>query len=252
MNPFSLILLLLALGGLFLYIQRQPPQKRAKAAGQVVVALLVFAIVYLALTRRLYLLGALVAFALPFMKRLLPILIRTLPFLAAWQRRRQQRKQSQARTGNQSTVRAALLEMWLDHDSGEMSGRILDGPMAGRDLVDLTDDEFIDLLQYCRQRDTESARLLETYLDRRFGEAWRRDDPGQTAGGDSQDQATGSGNGRMTDTEAYEILGLQPGASRDDIIQAHRRLMQRLHPDRGGSPYLAARINAARSHLLGD
>ncbi|GGX71294.1 DnaJ domain-containing protein [Saccharospirillum salsuginis] len=252
MNPFSLLLLLLALGGLFLYIQRQPPQKRARAAAQVVVALLLFAILYLALTRRLYLLGALLAFSLPFLRRLLPILLRALPFLAVWHKRRQQRKQSQANTGQQSTVRAALLEMVLDHDSGEMSGRILEGPMTGRDLADLGDDEFIELLQYCRQQDTESARLLETYLDRRFGEAWRQDDPGQTTGDDHQDSSGNTGDGRMTDTEAYEILGLQPGASRDEIIQAHRRLMQRLHPDRGGSPYLAARINAARSHLLGD
>jgi curved DNA-binding protein CbpA len=54
----------------------------------------------------------------------------------------------------------------------------------------------------------------------------------------------------MTDTDAYDILGLKPGADRDAIIQAHRRLMQKAHPDRGGSDWLAAKINAARSHLL--
>lgn len=252
MNPFSLLLLLLALGGLFLYIQRQPPNKRGRAAAQVVGALLLFGLVYLALTRRLYLLGALAAVALPFVRRLLPHLIRALPFLAVWRQRRQRKQQTQTGAGNQSTVRSALLEMVLDHDSGDMGGRVLDGPMAGRDLSELSDEEFIELLQYCRQQDMESARLLETYLDRRFGEQWRQDDPGHSEGDQTQDHQPDSDSGRMTDREAYEILGLEPGASRDDIIQAHRRLMQRLHPDRGGSPYLAARINAARSQLLGD
>ena len=50
--------------------------------------------------------------------------------------------------------------------------------------------------------------------------------------------------------EALAILGLQPGASRDDVIAAHRRLMQKFHPDRGGTDYFAARINRAKDVLL--
>ncbi|MGD8862447.1 MAG: hypothetical protein PVI30_20720 [Myxococcales bacterium] len=64
----------------------------------------------------------------------------------------------------------------------------------------------------------------------------------------------GRGRGRrepMGRAEALEILGLSEGATRDDVVAAHRRLMQRLHPDAGGSDYLAAQINRARDVLLG-
>jgi DnaJ-domain-containing protein 1 len=141
-----------------------------------------------------------------------------------------------------SRVRSQYIEMSLDHDSGKLSGQIVDGPNAGRSL-----DEFdlAGLMAMVPGFDAESVALLESYLDRRFP-AWRQDAQGNPTGGHRR--ATSSG--KMTDEEAYQILGLQPGAGRDDISRAHRALMKKLHPDQGGSTYLAARVNEAKDTLL--
>jgi hypothetical protein len=148
-------------------------------------------------------------------------------------------KRSAAQT---SKVRSQFLDMTLDHDSGELTGRIVAGPNAGHSL-----DEF-DLAQLTAMIsgfDAESVALFESYLDRRFP-AWRQDAQGHPAGG----QGRAASSGKMTDEEAYQILGLQPGASRDEIGRAHRALMKKLHPDQGGSTYLAARVNEAKDTLL--
>jgi len=55
----------------------------------------------------------------------------------------------------------------------------------------------------------------------------------------------------MSREEALKVLGLGPGASQDDIREAHRRLILQNHPDRGGSDYLASKINEAKDVLLG-
>ena len=145
-------------------------------------------------------------------------------------------------TGQSSQVRSQFLNMTLDHDSGALSGHIVAGPQAGHSL-----DEF-DLAQLAAMMpgfDAESVALLESYLDRRFP-AWRQYAQGNSAGGQGRSTATG----KMTDEEAYQILGLQPGAGRDEIGRAHRALMKKLHPDQGGSTYLAARVNEAKDTLL--
>ncbi|MBR0800146.1 DnaJ domain-containing protein [Bradyrhizobium jicamae] len=149
---------------------------------------------------------------------------------------------TQRAAGQASRVRSQYLDMSLDHDSGVLRGQIVDGAHAGRML-----DEFDlpQLLAMVPGFDAESVALLESYLDRRFP-AWRQDAQGDRAGGQRRAAATG----KMTDEEAYQILGLQPGASRDDIGRAHRALMKKLHPDQGGSTYLAARVNEAKDTLL--
>ena len=147
--------------------------------------------------------------------------------------------------GKTSRVRSALVEMELDHDTGSMDGTVIGGPLAGRRLSSIDEAGLKQLYRDCRSGDPEGVRLLEAYFDRRFPR-WREDT--------QRDGHAGAGHspsGPMTEQEAYDILGLQPGASVDEVRQAHRTLMKKLHPDQGGSTYLAARVNQAKEVLLG-
>jgi hypothetical protein len=143
--------------------------------------------------------------------------------------------------GQVSRVRSAFIEMELDHDTGGMRGTILAGPHVGQGLDALKVETLIGFLP---EIDEESRALLMAYLDRREP-AWR--DHVQ-AGSDTRPGSWSSG--KMTDEEAHQILGLQPGAGAEDISRAHRTLMKKLHPDQGGSTYLAARVNEAKDVLM--
>jgi len=146
------------------------------------------------------------------------------------------------RPAQTSRVVTEHLEMELDHDTGAMRGRVLKGVFKDRELESMAPAEMALLWQDCRFADPQSAQLIEAYLDRTHP-SWRED----MARAESEPGA----GGRMTVEEAYEILGLKPGASEAAIRQAHRELMLKLHPDRGGSGYLAAKINEAKDLLLG-
>jgi hypothetical protein len=146
-------------------------------------------------------------------------------------------------SGNVSDVETRFLRMSLNHDTGSMDGVVLEGDFQGRRLSELEHGDLLDLLAVCRAEDAQSASVLEAYLDRAHGDAWREafHGRGPEHGGEPS---------YMTEAEAREILGVEAGASREDIIEAHRRLMQKNHPDRGGSTYLAAKINQAKEVLL--
>jgi len=146
--------------------------------------------------------------------------------------------------GSVSTVRSAYLEMRLDHDTGTMAGRVVDGAFAGSELDDLEDAALLRLAGEVAA-DADSVALLEGYLDRRMP-GWREHVEGDGAAGP---RGTSDAS-PMTDEQAYEILGLAPGASESEIRAAHRRLMKRVHPDQGGSTFLAAKINQAKDWLL--
>lgn len=228
------------------WVRNLLPAQRKPAILKLLIMGTVTVVAVLALTGRFYLVLALLAGLLPILRRLLPGLLMGRLFRGSGIPGMGSRR-SRARSGNQSRVTSDILEMSLDHDSGDMTGKVLKGTFSGRDLAELGEGEFIELLRFCRDNDPDSARLLETYLDRRFGDSWREDDQDQ---GHAGEQTTGRArSGELTQQEALEILGLQPGATRDEIVQAHRQMMQKMHPDRGGSTYLASLINEAKDVL---
>ena len=144
-----------------------------------------------------------------------------------------------ATPGQSSQVETGWLRMTLEHDSGRMDGVVLQGTRRGAKLSECGREELLALLAELRVQDSEAAALLEAYLDRAHAE-WRG---GATAG------APPTSSNAMTREEAYRILGLEPGADDKAVRAAHRRLIQKLHPDQGGSTYLAAKINQAKDLL---
>ena len=148
---------------------------------------------------------------------------------------------TQRSAGQTSRVRTAFLEMELDHDTGRMHGRVLAGSHQGASLDAL---DRATLMKLLGEIDDDSRDLLAAYLDRREPD-WR-----EHAQRDAGASARPAAGGKMTEEEAYQILGLQPGASTEEISRAHRSLIKKLHPDQGGTTYLAARINEAKDVLL--
>ncbi|MFL6690035.1 MAG: DnaJ domain-containing protein [Alphaproteobacteria bacterium] len=148
-------------------------------------------------------------------------------------------------TGRTTCVATDWLDMELNHDTGEMRGRVLKGAFSGQSLNQLTDDDVLRFYTEARPADSETARLLEAYLDRRLGADWRGTADEKTSS--HQQRRASSG---MTRDEAYRVLGLSAGAAEEEIRAAYKKLMLNLHPDRGGTDYLAAKINEAKDVLL--
>jgi len=148
--------------------------------------------------------------------------------------------------GQTSRVRTSVIGMELDHDSGRMDGDVLTGPLQGKRLSGLTDAQLASLHGLCAKAGDQSLPLLEAWLDRakpNWREAW---------GGKASGQKAQAPSGKMSEEEAFAVLGLKAGAKEEDIRSAHRRLMKEFHPDKGGSDYLAAKINQAKERLLQD
>ena len=237
-------LILLLVIGVTAYVVYQwvtalPPPQRKKAYMKVGLTVLVALVVLLTVTGRMHWLGAAITALLVGASRMLPVLVRLFP-MWQWLQRQHRGASSAGGGGQQSSVETALLRMMLDHDSGDIKGEVLSGDFAGRQLDELELAQLEELLSWCRSSDADSARLLESYMQGRFGPETNYQ---QTPAPES-----GSNMGRA---EALAVLGLDDAASEADVTAAHRKLIQKLHPDRGGNDYLAAKLNQAKEVLLG-
>jgi hypothetical protein len=230
---FGVVVLALGLVLLRAFVQANPAKlaqgtRAAVIAAACAVALL--ALVLFVATERIGLGVAEIA-------ALLPILLRA---FTQWRRYQPQAAPS---PGQASEVATDYLRMHLDHDSGTMSGWVQRGRFQGRYLAELSNEELIELWRECVIADAQGAKLLEAYLDR-VKPDWRE-------ASRAQGNAASGNSDAMSREEALAILGLAEGAGEAEIREAYHRLMMKLHPDKGGSAYLAAKLNRARELLLG-
>lgn len=205
--------------------------------GKIKIALIIAGLLFMIMVvaGRAHPVFALVGAAMTQVMRIMPLLIRFFP-----QIRQMLDGQSPFSGDSKSVIRSRTIVMTVQLSNGTMDGQVVAGEFNGRNLRDLAADETATLLEWCQRNDKEAARLLLAYLARTGGRGYQ--------GGDQQG-APQNGSIPSRD-EALEILGLADGATRKDVVDAHRRLMNRMHPDKGGSNYLAAKINAAKKALL--
>ncbi len=218
------------------------PRKLSKMAGGAAVVFIAL-LALLTASGKLHWLAALTAGTLPLLRWIAGLVAG--PLIGKWLRSAfgGGTQPAGAHGGPQvSTVASADLRMTLRHDSGEMDGEVLTGPLQGQRLSAL-DLPALELFR-AGLAAADSLQLLDAYLDRRFPD-WRETSDHASERGAAPSQAP-----RMDKTQALAVLGLADGASDAQVREAHRRLMQRLHPDRGGTDYLAATLNQAKEVLL--
>lgn len=234
-----MLIAVLLVWGIYLFLQRAP-----KYGPGLLVRLGLFiafiALIIMALTGRLHWVLGILAGLLPLAKRLLPLFL--LKFLPAtgWG----QAGPQQPTTGQQSNVETPTLRMILEHDTGDMDGEVVEGPHQGSRLSTMTIEQLGEFHTHCQLHDTEGLRLLESYLHR------HREDEWQAWYSSQQHYSDNTGNAAMSFREALEILELEPDPTEAEIQQAHKRMMAKFHPDRGGSHYMAVKINQAKDLLL--
>lgn len=240
MARILLILLLVSAAVVMIYkLGEMPRQQRMRVLKWLALILVITLFVGLAATGRLSWLFALAASILPLIPRMLNWFLKVAAPLYSMFGFFKPR----AMAGG-PTIQTEFFRMAVDILKGGMDGQVLKGEFQGRRLADLSLDELQRLLASVAPLDQESAALLAAFLDR-YHSGWR-----QSQSQDGQQSQNWQSQADMSDQEAREILGVSEQATEQEIHKAHRRLIQKLHPDRGGSDYLAAKINQARDCLL--
>lgn len=245
----SRLLLIIIVLGFIIYgvnkFKKNKPTLNKPLILKITTAILLLLCVLLVLTGRAPWIAALAAGLFALLQRLLPLMLKFLPFI---HQQYQKQQTSKAHEANQSEVVTDILRMTLDHDSGQLDGEVLAGVFKNQRLSELEKEQLEQLYAYCIAQDAESVQLLEAYLQKRFEGEWEFEARREQQNSDNSN--SNSNSSTMSRHEALSILALADDCSDEDIIQAHRKLIQKLHPDRGGSDYLAAKVNEARRILL--
>ena len=230
--------ILLVVGLMFLasWLGKASPAQRNAALRNILIYGTAGVLLLLVVTGRIPWLFALLGAALPWIQR-------GMMAMRAWNTIKGFRGPS---PNQQSRVNTTWLGMSLDHETGDINGEVLAGHFKGAMLNQLSLQQLIELLNEVRKNDAQSVPLVEAFLDRYHADWREMDDQAE-----SPETPQSNPSGAMSREEALAILGLEEGASAEEISASHKRLMLKMHPDRGGSSYLAARINQARDLLLG-
>ena len=229
------------------YIQNLKREQRKKVGAKAGVLAFITGLILITVTGKLYILAALGTGLVVFAKRLFPFLRYFPLFKGLYQKAKT--KQSSG-SSKHSTVETSLLKMTLDHESGEIDGELLDTVSKGKYLSEFELPDLINLYILAEKQYPDAIEVLAAYLDRKYGADWRETvNAGNGSQKSGQNAHTNDSSG-MTVIEAYEILGLNHNATEEEVIAAHRKLMLKLHPDKGGSNYLASKINQAKDLLV--
>jgi len=234
MLPRLIVLLLIVVLAVFIYKQfgRLSEAQKKRLLKVLLISSLGVLLVVLALSGRLHWLVAAVGALIPLIPRVIRLALGIWPGVLPYFRRYQQNKQSSMQT--------PFIKLQIDMLSGELMGEVLQGEFVGQKLQQLSLEQLQQLLALYRQQDANSANLLVAYLNRAY--------PGWSGGSAGAGYAPSDTS--MTEQQARDILGVPSSADKADIIKAHKRLIQKLHPDRGGSDYLAVQVNQARDLLM--
>ena len=209
-------------------------------------SLLGLTLLYLGFTGRLHPVAAVIGAALPFLAKAVSLITRGAQFAAILRVLRNfglGSKTASSRSANApgtSEITSRYIHMVLFHETGLIDGKVIEGQFQDAKLSQLEIAQLIELLREI-QDDQDSMNLLIAYLERQHP-SWQQDTGIQTPSPSSDTE--------MNEAQALDILGLENSATKEDVVLAHRRMMQKMHPDRGGSTYLATKINAAKELLL--
>jgi hypothetical protein len=229
------------------YIRTLKREQKKKVGAKAGALAFITTLILLTVTGKLYILAALGTGLVVFAKRLFPFL-RYFPFFKGLYQKAKTKQSSGS--SMHSSVETSLLKMTLDHESGEIDGELLDTVSEGKYLSEFDLPDLINLYILADKQYPDSIEVLAAYLDRKYGADWRETVNAGNGSQKSGQNARANDSGEMTVIEAYALLGLEHDATEKEVIAAHRKLMLKLHPDRGGSNYLAAKINQAKDLLV--